>query len=133
MQQVFKKSFVVKTVIFINPETCVKPFLFFQAITSSVEMKDNATGSVRVSYYSSCVGDGPIRQTNKCSGLRVGSKVQFTGNIETFNPCFLTLFSTLIFSICPVRHFRIVVTNPYNQILAKRGPDSRFVVEVFKQ
>jgi len=42
-------------------------------------MKDNATGSVRISYYSSCVGDGPIRQTNKCSGLRVGSRVQFTG------------------------------------------------------
>ena len=63
-------------------ETVLKPVLF-QAITSSVEMKDNATGSVRVTYYSSCVGDGPIRQTNKCSGLRVGSKVQFTGNFET--------------------------------------------------
>ena len=43
-------------------------------------MKDNATGSVRVTYYSSCVGDGPMRETSKCSGLRVGSRVQFTGN-----------------------------------------------------
>ena len=36
----------------------------------------------QVTYYSSCVGDGPIRQTNKCSGLRVGSRVQFTAKIE---------------------------------------------------
>ena len=28
------------------------------------------------------MGDGPIRQTNKCSGLRVGSRVQFTAKIE---------------------------------------------------
>ena len=42
-------------------------------------MKDNSTSNVRVTYYSSCVGDGPVRQTNKCSGLRVGDKVQFTG------------------------------------------------------
>jgi protocadherin alpha len=53
--------------------------LLLQAITSSIEMKDNATGSVKVTYFSSCVGDGPVRQTNKCSGLRVGSRVQFTG------------------------------------------------------
>ena len=52
---------------------------FVQAITSSVEMKDNATGSVKVTYFSRCVGDGPIRETSKCSGLRVGSRVQFTG------------------------------------------------------
>ncbi len=54
----------------------------FQAITSSIEMKDNATGAVRVTYFSSCMGDGPPRQTNQCSGLRVGSKVQFTAKIE---------------------------------------------------
>ena len=42
-------------------------------------MKDNATGSVKVTYFSRCVGDGPVRETNKCSGLRVGSRVQFTG------------------------------------------------------
>ena len=54
----------------------------YQAITSSIEMKDNATGSVKITYFSSCVGDGPIRQTNKCSGLRVGSRVQFTAKIE---------------------------------------------------
>ena len=52
----------------------------FQAITSSVVMKDNATGSVKVTYFSRCAGDGPIRETNTCSGLRVGARVQFTGS-----------------------------------------------------
>ena len=51
----------------------------YQAISSSIEMKDNSTQYVKVTYYSNCVGDGPMRQTNKCSGLRVGSRVQFTG------------------------------------------------------
>jgi len=54
----------------------------YQAITSSIEMKDNSTQYVKVNYYSNCVGDGPMRQTNKCSGLRVGSRVQFTAKIE---------------------------------------------------
>ena len=45
-------------------------------------MKDNATGSVKVTYYSRCMGDGPPVKTNKCSGLRVGSRVQFTGKIS---------------------------------------------------
>ena len=53
----------------------------YQAITSSIEMKDNSTQFVKVTYYSNCVGDGPMRQTNKCSGLRVGSRVQFTGTV----------------------------------------------------
>jgi len=54
----------------------------YEAITSTIEMKDNATGSVRVSYFSSCMTDGPPRQTNKCSGLKVGTKVTFTAKIE---------------------------------------------------
>merc|ERR1712013_582264 len=47
-----------------------------------IEMKDNATGNVRVSYFSSCLSDGPPRQTNKCSGLKVGTRVMFTAKIE---------------------------------------------------
>jgi len=54
----------------------------YEAITSTIEMKDNSTGSVRVSYFSSCLSDGPARQTNKCSGLKVGTKVMFTAKIE---------------------------------------------------
>jgi len=54
----------------------------YEAITSVLEMKDNATGNVKVTYFSSCVGEGPPRQTNKCSDLKVGSKVMFTAKIE---------------------------------------------------
>jgi len=53
----------------------------YEAITSSIEMKDNSTEYVKVTYYSECAG-GPLRQTNKCSGLRVGSRVKFTAKIE---------------------------------------------------
>jgi len=54
----------------------------YEAITSTIEMKDNSTGNVRVTYFSSCIGDGPPRQTNKCSGLKVGTRVMFTAKIE---------------------------------------------------
>lgn len=54
----------------------------YQAITSNIEMKDNATGSVKVSYFSTCMDGGALRQTNKCSGLKVGSQVSFTAKIE---------------------------------------------------
>jgi len=54
----------------------------YEAITSSIEMKDNATGSVKVTYFSSCLEDGPLRQTNKCSGLKVGTQVTFSAKIE---------------------------------------------------
>lgn len=45
-------------------------------------MKDNATGAVKVTYYSSCLGNGPPVQTNKCDGLKVGTVVNFTAKIE---------------------------------------------------
>ena len=55
----------------------------YEAITSVLEMKDNSPGNVKVTYFSSCTDpDGPLRQTNKCSGLKVGSKVIFTAKIE---------------------------------------------------
>jgi len=54
----------------------------YDKISSSVEMKDNATGMVKVTYYSSCLGDGPMVQTNKCDGLKVGTLVSFTAKIE---------------------------------------------------
>ena len=31
--------------------------------------KDNATGSVKVTYFSNCLEGGALRQTNKCSGI----------------------------------------------------------------
>ena len=56
--------------------------LFLQKISSSIEVKDNATGVVKVTYYSSCLGNGPSVQTNKCDGLKVGTVVNFTARIE---------------------------------------------------
>ncbi|KAM8718425.1 hypothetical protein ACLKA7_001609 [Drosophila subpalustris] len=53
----------------------------YSKISSTVEMKDNATGDVKITYYSSCLTNGPLIKTNKCSGLKVGDKVTFTANI----------------------------------------------------
>ena len=47
-------------------------------------MKDNATGDVKVTYYSSCLRNGPLVQTNKCDGLNVGTVVNFTAKIEVY-------------------------------------------------
>lgn len=52
-----------------------------QKISSSVEMKDNSTNHVKVTYYSSCLGSGPPIATSKCDGLRVGDVVSFSAEI----------------------------------------------------
>ena len=49
-------------------------------MSSSVEMKDSASGSVKVTYYSKCLGD-ERKQTNKCHGLKVGDVVAFETEI----------------------------------------------------
>ena len=54
----------------------------YEAITSTIKMKDNATGSVHVSYFSSCMSDSLPRQTKKCSGLNVGINFTFTAKIK---------------------------------------------------
>ena len=43
---------------------------------------DSFSSNIQVTYYSRCGQDGPIRQTNKCTGLRVGMRVQFKANIK---------------------------------------------------
>lgn len=43
-------------------------------------MKDSASGSVKVIYYSKCLG-AERKQTNKCDGLKVGDVVQFETEI----------------------------------------------------
>ena len=60
-------------------------------------MKDNATGVVKVTYYSSCLGNGPMIQTNKCDGLKVGTVVNFTAKIEVI---FLDYFINVHFDKC---------------------------------
>jgi len=53
----------------------------YAKITSHVELKDNATNNVRISYYSSCVGT-KREETNICKGLKVGSTVNFDAVLE---------------------------------------------------
>lgn len=53
---------------------------FPQKISSSVEMKDNATGAVKVTYFSKCLGTERT-QTNTCKGLKVGDVVSFETEI----------------------------------------------------
>lgn len=53
-----------------------------QKISSSVEMKDNATGDVKITYFSSCLSNGPEVQTSKCDNLKEGQQVSFTAQIQ---------------------------------------------------
>lgn len=54
----------------------------YDAISSSVEMKDTASSAVKVKYFSKCLGTGPLIETSKCDGLKVGTKVEFIAEIE---------------------------------------------------
>lgn len=53
----------------------------YNKITSGVEMKDNATGNVKITYYSKCLGN-QVEKTNICKGLKVGTNVTFEAKIE---------------------------------------------------
>lgn len=53
----------------------------YEKITSAIELKDNATSNVKISYFSSCVGS-KREETNICKGLKVGSTVNFDAVIE---------------------------------------------------
>lgn len=44
-------------------------------------MKDNAGHDVKITYFSSCKGDGPLKETNKCDGLKVGDIIHFSVNV----------------------------------------------------
>ncbi|CAH0754478.1 unnamed protein product [Bemisia tabaci] len=55
----------------------------YNKISSSVEIKDNASSAIKVNYYSNCLDEnGPLVQTNKCDGLKVGTVVRFQAEIE---------------------------------------------------
>lgn len=53
----------------------------YSKISSSVEMKDNATSALKITYYSACLNGSTNIQTNKCDGLKVGDVVSFTAEI----------------------------------------------------
>lgn len=44
-------------------------------------MKSNASSSIKITYYSSCLNGGKPIETNRCDNLRVGNVVTFTANI----------------------------------------------------
>ncbi|XP_037089546.1 integrin beta-PS-like [Pollicipes pollicipes] len=52
------------------------------AITSFVELKDNSTDFVRIRYHSACLGTGAPEETNRCDGLKIGQRVNFTVTVE---------------------------------------------------
>ena len=54
----------------------------YEAITSELVVKDNSSHHLRVTYFSACLTDGPMRETNRCSGLRVGTRVRFLAKVE---------------------------------------------------
>lgn len=53
----------------------------YAQITSEVELKDNASSNVKVTYYSKCLGNKE-EKTNICKGLKVGTTVSFNAEIE---------------------------------------------------
>ncbi|XP_001606384.1 integrin beta-PS [Nasonia vitripennis] len=54
----------------------------YNAISSSLEMKDTASNYIDLKYYSNCLNGGSLIETNKCDGLKVGDKVEFTVEVE---------------------------------------------------
>ena len=53
----------------------------YNAISSSIEMKDTASDNVKLRYFSKCLGGSPV-ETNKCDNLKVGKKVEFTVEVK---------------------------------------------------
>lgn len=53
----------------------------YQSITEEIELKDNATSHVQLTYHSGCVNE-KRKETNVCRGLKVGSTVSFDIDIE---------------------------------------------------
>lgn len=46
-------------------------------------MRDTASSGIKVTYYSNCLNQSePLKQTNKCDGLKVGTLVNFQAEIE---------------------------------------------------
>ncbi|XP_063930919.1 integrin beta-PS isoform X2 [Zophobas morio] len=55
----------------------------YQAISSTVEMKHNASSAVNIKFFSKCLnGNNEEVETNKCGNIKVGSLVQFRIQLE---------------------------------------------------
>ncbi|XP_073833072.1 position-specific antigen beta subunit myospheroid isoform X2 [Musca autumnalis] len=53
----------------------------YSKISSSIEMKDNATSHVKITYHSTCLNGDTELATSKCDGLKVGDIVTFNAKI----------------------------------------------------
>lgn len=53
----------------------------YDDIASQIELKDNATSNVQLTYHSACMNE-KRKETNICGGLKVGSTVDFDIDIE---------------------------------------------------
>lgn len=56
----------------------------YEKITSSVEMREKGLGNyLRVKYFTKCLNpNGPLLETNRCDGLKVGMTVDFNIQLE---------------------------------------------------
>ncbi|XP_017769953.1 PREDICTED: integrin beta-PS-like isoform X2 [Nicrophorus vespilloides] len=55
----------------------------YQQISSTVEMKDNASNNIKINYYSQCLDEsGGDKKTNKCGNIKVGDVITFRVEIE---------------------------------------------------
>ncbi|XP_032788871.2 integrin beta-PS [Daphnia magna] len=56
----------------------------YKLITSSVELKDNATNGVKVRYFTNCLqpAGSPVQESASCGGLKVGSLIRYNISIE---------------------------------------------------
>lgn len=54
----------------------------YNRISSSVEIKDTASNAVKIRYFTTGLGNGQKKETNKCDGLKVGTKIDFIAQVE---------------------------------------------------
>lgn len=45
-------------------------------------MRDNASNMISLKYFSNCLNDGEVKETNHCDKLKKGDKVEFTVEIK---------------------------------------------------
>nr|CAH0109134.1 unnamed protein product [Daphnia galeata] len=55
----------------------------YKLITSSVELRDNATNGIKVRYFTKCLEqDSQVQESSTCGGLKVGSLIKYNISIE---------------------------------------------------
>lgn len=55
----------------------------YKKVSSSVDMQHNASEYIQVTFYTSCQSSSEaVKQSNKCSGLKIGEEVEFQVEIE---------------------------------------------------